>query len=81
MSGTYRSTPAEMENYRAGWTPGSDSERQERGRMNPPLIGDCYVCGDGVVKVGDHWEHSEDLGIDADGRVVVSECQWGRPYP
>lgn len=35
----------------------------------PPLIDDCYACGDGVVKVGDHWEHSQDLGIDIDGRA------------
>lgn len=44
------------------------------------IMDDCYECGDGVVKVGDDWQHSEDLGIDIDGRAVVTSCRWGKPF-
>jgi hypothetical protein len=46
----------------------------------PPLIDDCYMCGDGVVKVGDDWDHDDDLGILADGSIAYPVCRWGKPF-
>jgi hypothetical protein len=42
----------------------------------------CYVCGDGVEcdQAGGHWWHSEDLGIDINGKAVMTSCEWGKPY-
>lgn len=42
--------------------------------------GDCYECGDGIIFVWGGWQHHEELGIDVDGKPVVSECTWGKPY-
>lgn len=41
---------------------------------------DCYECGDGVVKVGNDWRHSDDTAIDVDGQAVVNTCEWGKPF-
>lgn len=40
----------------------------------------CYVCGDGVEPINGNWRHCEDLGIDMNGQIVTTACNWGKPY-
>jgi hypothetical protein len=45
-------------------------------------VDDCYLCGDGVEydPAGGHWWHSEDLAIDVNGKAVMTDCAWGKPF-
>jgi hypothetical protein len=40
----------------------------------------CWLCGDGVDRESGDWDHCEDLGINVDGSIGTTDCNWGKPF-